>query len=432
MILKFVVCHPFRWMRLLMKNVEGLAPQEIDDFVKGSSQIEFAGETRREIYDWIAATLVEQEYFAQRKKQRGRVRALLSKVSGLSMPQVTRLIRRYHADGEIRVQSGSRQKFAVKYTVKDLELLIEVDRAHDRLNGAATRKIIEREWQVFGKREYANLAEISVSHLYNVRNSVGYRQRAAEFTQTKPAGVAIGERRRPDPRGQPGYLRIDTVHQGDWDGVKGVYHLNAVDEVTQWEVLGCVERITEEHVLPVVEAMLHQFPFLVVELHADNGSEFVNHPLYQLLKKYAVEFTRSRPNRSSDNALVEGKNGAIVRKGMGYGHIPSQYAGAIQRFYTAHLNPYLNYHRPCGFAQVGQDARGRKQRRYVAEDYVTPYEKLRTLPNGHRYLKDELTWARLDQMAYAVSDTEAARRMLRAKTELLRRAKIESPEAPKS
>ena len=221
-----------------MKNAEGLKPEEIDDFVTGSSQIEFAGETRQEIYDWIAATLVQQEYFAQQKKQRGRVRALVSKVSGLSMPQVTRLIRRYHADGEIRVQSGGRQEFAVKYTAKDLELLIEVDRAHDRLNGAATRKIIQREWQVFGKREYANLAEISVSHLYNLRNSVGYRQRAAEFTQTKPAGVEIGERRRPDPGGRPGYLRIDTVHQGDWDGVKGVYHLNAVDEVTQWEVLG--------------------------------------------------------------------------------------------------------------------------------------------------------------------------------------------------
>jgi hypothetical protein len=418
-------------MRIWMKNAEGLTPQEIDDLVKGSSQMEFAGENRREIYDWIAATLVQQEYFAQRKKQRGKVRALLSKMSGLSMPQITRLIRRYHADGEIQVSNGGRQKFTVKYTAKDVELLIEVDRAHNRLNGAATRKIVQREWQVFGQREYANLAEISVSHLYNLRNSVGYRQRAAEFTQTRPSGVAIGERRRPDPRGRPGYVRIDTVHQGDWDGVKGVYHLNAIDEVTQWEVLGCVERITEEHVLPVVEAMLHQFPFVVVGLHADNGSEFVNHPLYQLLNKYAVEFTRSRPNRSSDNALVEGKNGAIVRKNLGYGHIPGQYADAIQRFYTAHFNPYLNYHRPCGFAQVGQDARGRRQRRYVAEDYVTPYEKLRTLPNGHRFLKDELTWARLDRIAYAVSDTDSARHMMRAKTELLRRSKIESPEAPR-
>src|SRR5436189_6323419 len=122
MILKFVVCHPFWWMRIWMKNAERLTPEEIEDFLRGSSEIEFAGETRREIYDWITATLVDQEYFSQRKKQRGRVRALLSKVSGLSMPQVTRLIRQYHADGEIRTQSGGRQKFAVKYTVKDLEL----------------------------------------------------------------------------------------------------------------------------------------------------------------------------------------------------------------------------------------------------------------------------------------------------------------------
>jgi hypothetical protein len=138
MILKFEVCHPFRWMRIWMPNAEGLKPEEIDDFVNGSSAIEFAGETTQEIYDWIAATLLQQEYFAQQKKQRGRVRALVSKVSGLSMPQITRLIRRYHAEGEIRVQRVGRQKFRVKYTAKDLELLIEVDRAHNWLNGAAT------------------------------------------------------------------------------------------------------------------------------------------------------------------------------------------------------------------------------------------------------------------------------------------------------
>src|ERR1039457_5650066 len=107
-----------------------------------------------------------------------------------------------------------------------------------------------------------------------------------------------------DPQGSPGFVRIDTVHQGDWDGVKGVYHLNAIDEVTQWEVVGCIGRINEEHLLPVLEAILHQFPFRVLELHSDNGSEFVNHPLYQLLKKRTVAFTRSRPNRSSDERRV--------------------------------------------------------------------------------------------------------------------------------
>src|SRR3989442_3091610 len=193
MILKSGSCHAVKWMQIRMKNSEALAPERMDDFLEASTEIEFTGQGRQEVYDWIVATLVEQEYFTLRKKQRGRVRALLSKLSGLSMPQITRLIGRYHAAGEIRVQRHARQKFPVKYTGQDMELLIDVDRAHQQISGPATRRIIEREWQVFGHRAYANLAEIFVSHLYNLRHSPGYRQRAAEFTQTKPTGIAIGE-----------------------------------------------------------------------------------------------------------------------------------------------------------------------------------------------------------------------------------------------
>jgi hypothetical protein len=360
------------------------------------------------------------------------VRALMAKMAGLSLPQITGLIRSYRQDGELRVHAGTRRQFPVKYTNEDLELLIEVDRAHQRLSGPATRRIIEREWQVFGRREYARLAEISVAHLYNLRNSVGYRQRAAEFTQTNPSPIAIGERRRPDPKGRPGYLRVDTVHQGDWEGEKGVYHINAVDAVTQWEILGCASRISEQHLLPVLEAMLHQFPFVIVGFHADNGSEFVNHTVAHLLNKLLVEeFTRSRPNRSSDNALVESKNGAVIRKHMGYGHIASEHADRIQRFYMAHFNPYLNYHRPCGFAQVKLDERGRRQRRYPHQQYATPYEKLHSLAEAHCYLKEGIRWAIRDGFAYALSDTEAARRMMRAKAELLRECQLESPFPPR-
>lgn len=415
-----------------MENLEALTPERMTEFLSGSAGIDFTGQTRAERYAWVQATLAEQRYFSLEKKQRGVVRALLTKVAGLSLPQITRLIRSYRQDGEIRVHGGARSRFPVKYTTEDLELLIEVDRAHQHLSGPATRRIIEREWQVFGRRQYARLAEISVAHLYNLRNSVGYRQRATEFTQTNPSPIAIGERRRPDPQGRPGYLRVDTVHQGDWEGEKGVYHINSVDAVTQWEIVGCASRISEQHLLPVLEAMLHQFPFVIVGFHADNGSEYVNHTVAKLLNKLLVEeFTRSRPNRSSDNALVEGKNGAVVRKHLGYGHIASEHADRIQRFYTAHFNPYLNYHRPCGFAQVDLDERGRRRRRYRQRDYATPYEKLRSLSEAHRYLKEGVRWELLDGFAYAASDTEAARRMMRAKAELLRECKLESPFPPR-
>jgi transposase len=401
------------------------------EFLNGSAGIDFTGQSRTERYAWLQSTLIEQQYFSLGKKQRGVVRALMAKVAGLSLPQITRLIRSYRKEGEIRVQGGTRRRFPARYTREDLELLVEVDRAHLRLSGPATRRIMEREWQVFGRREYARLAEISVAHLYNLRHSAGYRQRAAEFSVTRPARVAIGERRRPDPQGAPGHLRVDTVHQGDWQGEKGVYHINAVDTVTQWEVVGCTARISEQYLLPVLEAMLHQFPFCILGFHADNGSEFVNHTVAKLLHKLLVEFTRSRPNRSSDNALVEGKNGAIIRKHLGYGHIGSEYAHRIQRFYLAHFNPYLNYHRPCGFAQVQLDERGRRRRRYRQEDYMTPYERLRSLPEAHRYLREGLRWELLDRLAYQLSDTEAATRMTRAKTELLHQCKLESPFPPR-
>jgi hypothetical protein len=73
------------------------------------------------------------------------------------------------------------------------------------------------------------------------------------------------------------HASYDTVHQGDWEGAKAVYHINAVDAVTQWEIVGCAARISERHLLPVLEAMLHQFPFRILGFHADNGSALERH-----------------------------------------------------------------------------------------------------------------------------------------------------------
>ncbi|HLJ16596.1 MAG TPA: hypothetical protein VKV15_19020 [Bryobacteraceae bacterium] len=221
------------------------------------------------------------------------------------------------------------------------------------------------------------------------------------------------------------------MHQGDWDGAKGVYHINAVDAVTQWQVVGCASKISEQYLIPVLEAVLHQFPFRVLGLHADNGSEFINRTVARLLEKLRAEFTKSRSNRSQDNALVEGKNGAVIRKLIGYGHIPGEQAERVQKFYTAHLNPYLNFHRPCGFATVSLDARGKRRRSYPAGDYQTPYEKLKSLPEAAQYLKPELSFAQLDRLAARMSDTECARKMGAAKERLLRTVKLESPFPPR-
>lgn len=221
------------------------------------------------------------------------------------------------------------------------------------------------------------------------------------------------------------------MHQGDWDGAKGVYHINAVDTVTQWQVIGCCSRISEAYLRPVLEAILHQFPFRILGFHSDNGSEFINQKVAEMLDKMRIDFTKSRANRSQDNALVEGKNGAVIRKLIGYGHIASEHAEELQKFYMARLNPYLNFHRPCGFATVSQDARGKRRRKYHLADYATPYEKLKSLPQAEQHLKENMSMAQLEQVASSMSDTECAKKMSAAKAALQQKVKSESPIPPR-
>jgi transposase InsO family protein len=414
-----------------MQNGEKLTPHQISEFLKGSEEVSFTAASKAEVYSWVQEVLVAQEFASQNKGDRGAIRAYIEKVTGLSVPQATRLIRQYRETGVVALQPSERLRFARKYTDRDIALLAETDRAHEWLSGPATRCILRREYEQFGKQPYARLAGISTAHLYNLRQSPRYRKAAAKFEPTRPTPVSIGERRRPEPQNRPGYLRVDTVHQGDCDGIKGVYHINAVDTETQWQVVGCVSRISEQFLLPVLEAMLHQFPFRILGFHSDNGSEFINHSVEKLLNSLFIEFSKSRACRSQDNALVEGKNGAIIRKLIGYGHIAGRHAEVVQKFHTAHLNPYLNFHRPCGFATVTVDARGKRRRTYCAENYATPYEKLKSMSDASKYLKPEVRFASLDLLAQTMSDTEAARKMSRAKAAMLSLCKSEQPAPPK-
>ena len=401
-----------------MHDAEKLRLDQIEAFLNASEEIRFEAENREQTYGWVEQVLRQQQYPKQGRKARGLVRRYLEKMTGLSRAQVTRLIARFRANGELQPSHYRRHRFPQRYTRADIELLATVDEAHESLSGPATRRILEREYQDYGKPEYQRLAAISVAHLYNLRHHQRYRERRLNYTKTRPTAVSIGERRRPDPQGQPGYLRVDTVHQGDRPGAKGVYHINAVDQVTQWEIVSATAHISEAWLEPVLAAMLRQFPFLIRGFHSDNGSEFINQTVARLLNKLLIEQTKSRPRHSNDNGLVETKNGAVIRKHMGYGYIQAEHAEPIQQFYSAHLNPYLNYHRPCAQADIEVDEKGRQQRHY--RRYQTPLETLLAL-QPLPVLRPGLTVADLQRVAAAVSDTEAAQRMQKAKAKLFER-----------
>jgi hypothetical protein len=399
-----------------VETAQRLSLEQIRAFLQASDEVAFEGRNREEVYGWVDQTLREQGYEKLDRAGRGLIRRYVGKMTGLSRAQTARLIGIYLRGEAVKPTPYRRHRFARRYERKDIALLAAVDDAHGTLSGPATRRLLQRAYKDFADDRYERLAQLSVAQLYRFRQSREYRKRRMEYQPTRPTPTAIGERRRPEPGGRPGYLRVDTVHQGDLDGAKGVYHINAVDEVTQWQVVGAVPQISEAWLIPVLEAMLAQFPFTIRGFHSDNGSEFINHRVAQLLQKLLIEQTKSRPRHSNDNGLAEAKNGAVIRKHMGYLHIAAPHAAAIEAFYATLFNPYLNFHRPCGVAEKMVDGKGKETRVY--RRYDTPWEICRQLPDAAQHLKPGLTIAEMDRAARAKTDFQAAETMQKAKRKL--------------
>ncbi len=400
--------------------------EQVHQVLNGTSALEFRG-AKDDLgrYAWIESVLRRFDYRQLPRLQRGPVLDYVQRLSGYSRAQITRLVSRW-VQGKrlVKQYQAPEHAFARRYTSADVALLAEVDQAMNTLSGPATACVLRRQRDVFKDARFERLGSISVGHLYNLRNSAPYRAQRVVLTKTRLTKAAtIGVRKAPAPEGRPGFIRIDSVHQGDWDGAKGLYHINAVDCVTQWQVVASVQTISEIHLLPVIEQMLAQFPFEILGFHADNGSEYVNHRVAAMLDKLRVEFTRSRPRRSNDNGLAETKNGAVVRKVFGYAHIPQRHAKRFNTFCLEFLNPFLNFHRPCLFATDVADPKkpGRIKRVYRPADAMTPLDKLASLPQAVTFLREGVTLEELHLLARALTDMQAAQELNEARNALFRR-----------
>ena len=402
-----------------MNTKELTTIDQLSAFIDGAQPVAFEVlSDKDERYRWLQHSLMKFRYKALNKHDKGVLIRYLMKVSGYSRSQLTRLLRQYRETGRVVRRQRTTNGFSRRFTAADIRLLAAMDERHNTPNGFTMKKLCERAWQVFGQDEYQRLGLISVAHLYNLRHSTTYTRCRRKVEKTRPRASQIGERRKPQAQGQPGYIRIDTVHQGDWDKQKGVYHINAVDQVTQMEVIATVERISERYLMPALEQLLGDFPFVIRGFHSDNGSEYINKRVAKLLEKLRIEFTKSRSRQTNDNALAESKNGHVVRKLFGHGHIPQHWAPLINDFNRQHLNHYVNYHRPCLFPETITDARGKQRKRYPYGNLMTPYEKFKSLPMAVACLKPGMTFVILDAMAEQMSDNEAADRLQLARREL--------------
>ncbi len=415
-----------------MNEAQIQSVEQMLQVLAGTQSLEFgqSGDDR-ERYAWISTVLRRIDYKRLKKRpDRGVVLMYLQRLSGYSRAQVKRLVATWlTGQGKplVKRYRAPAHAYARHYTDADVALLGDVDRALGTLSGPATACVLRRQRDVFGDQRFARLGSISVGHLYNLRNSAGYRSQRVALTKTRPTkAVTIGVRRAPAPEGRPGFIRIDSVHQGDWDGVKGVYHINAVDCVTQWQVVATVQTLSEAYLLPVIRQMLAQFPFEILGFHADNGSEYINHKVARLLDKLRIEFTRSRPRHSNDNGLVETKNGAVVRKLFGYEYIAQPHAARMNTFCTEYLNPFLNFHRPCLFATERPDPKkpGRIKRVYRARHAMTPLDKLTSLPEAAQFLRAGVTLEDLQALARALTDLQAAEELNQARQALFKRIMV--------
>ena len=389
---------------------------DISSFLKGTNAVSFkaAFGSREKTYKWIEETLVKFSYKLRKKKERGLLRRYIQKTTGYSRSQVRKCITQYLDTGRVKLKMYERNSFATVYTDGDIRLLAKTDSLHQYPNGVTLKAILIRMATEYKVKQFEKLSQISVTHIYTFRQSPIYLRMNLRYEKTKPRVVNLGERQKPEPNGNPGYIRVDTVHQGDKQKdekgryIKGVYHINMVSEVVQFEVIGATEKINERSMEVILTILLEYFPFVIVEFHSDNGGEYINEIVVNLLNKLLIRLTKSRARQSNDNALVEGKNGSIIRKWMGYDFIEQKHAARINEFNFGCFLEYINYHRPCAFPTEIRNAKGKIKKIYKPENYMTPYQKLKRLPNAEQYLKPGITFEMLDKIAMRRNDNEMA------------------------
>jgi len=400
---------------------------QLKEFLNATQEVKFtgvSGQDDQQRYEHISRVLKRLSYSSLSKVDRGVVLAYLRCTSGYSRAQLTRLVGRWEtnrlaAAPLIKRYAKPTVPFARKYTSADTELLVQMDRANEDVCGPAIVHLLRRAFVVYGDQRYERLSKLSVSHLYNLRKSAGYRAQRAHFTKTRAVCNPIGVRKAPRPNGRAGWVRIDSVHQGDLDGIKGVYHITCVDAVSQWQVQACVQGISEAFLLPVLAMVIEQFPFQIEGFHSDNGSEYINHKVAKLLEKLRIEQTKSRSRHSNDNALAESKNASVVRKHMGYSHIPQKYAKPINAFYQEVFNGWLNMHRPCLFSTEVVSDKGKLKKVYKNKDAKTPLECLVLLDkSGLVNFKSTTTLQSLLDQAKEKTDLQAAQEMQKTKAQL--------------
>jgi len=386
-------------MKVTMDDSRLINVTQLREFLKGSQKMVVSLEdaSLAEKYAFIEKVVKRFSYQNLARKEKHIVISYLHKVTGYKKGRLYQFIKRAEK-GTLKKAVYVRSNPTRIYVIKDIKLLETTDEVHLRLSEDATKEILRREFEIFGKKEYQTIARVSHSHITNLRHCPIYR--SSWINHTKARQIPIGITQKPENYGKPGSIRVDSVSQKD------VYHINSVDEITQCEIVFCVPQLSERCMLPALMDILDQYPFIIFNFHSDRGKETINYIVADLLQRLVIKQTKNRSYHSGDNGLCETKNGSVIRKNMGWEHINQSMCDSINNYYKNFFNIYLIFHRPCAYPTIEVNDKGKKKKVY--NKYQVPYEFLKSLPNAKSYLKPGITFKQLDKIAYSHSDNEFA------------------------
>lgn len=274
-------------MQIIMDDSRLTNVTQLREFLKASQRLVVSLEASpiEEKYAFVEKTLKQFGYQDLKKKDKRVVITYLRKITDYKHTQLFRLIKRAE-QGQLVKTAYHRTHPSRIYTGRDIKLLEKTDELHLRLSEMATKEILRREVEVFHHREYQTIARVSHAHITNLRHYPIYRN--SWINHTKARIVPIGMTMPPENFGRPGSIRIDSVSQKD------VYHINSVDEVTQWEIVICVAQISESCMLPALEDLFSQYPFFIFNFHSDRGGETINYQVADFLERLRIKQTKSR------------------------------------------------------------------------------------------------------------------------------------------
>jgi hypothetical protein len=146
---------------------------------------------------------------------------------------------------------------------------------------------------------------------------------------------------------KPGFCECDLVgHDGGNLSGDFAQSLNFVDIATCWDSTAAAKNKAQVNVFRAMEAIIARFPFKVLGIDSDNGSEFINNIMFRYCDKNEITFTRSRPYRKNDSCFVEQKNYSIVRRNVGYlRHDTEEELKVLNELYI-YLDDYVNFFQP--------------------------------------------------------------------------------------